>query len=175
MFLLHFFGDLHQPMHTSGFKYGGNLVRPMCWDTPAPCTGTRSLHSVWDRDIPRKLRGLPEEPTPEESKIGAVKWAGDVFARQQGADSGRSSAVCADLDLASPRCVLQYAAESNRIVCEHAMKNGEKWLLENDLSGEYYEENAPIVDDRIGKAGVRLAAWMNEVARVLVKGERKDL
>jgi len=175
MWLLHFFGDLHQPMHASGFKLGGNMVRPVCWDSVAPCPGGRwNLHAIWDSAIPRKLRGLPEETTPAQDKAAAVAWAGDVYARQrqQVGGEGGVEGVCADLQ--GPGCILAYAAESNRLTCTNAMKNGEAWVKNNDLSKEYYEENAKVVEDRVAKAGLRLAAWMNAVARVLdakAKGE----
>ena len=167
MFLLHFFGDLHQPLHATGFKYGGNGVRPVTWEnstTTSRRNSTWNLHAVWDSAIPRKLRGVSEVATPAEDKAAAVAWAGDLFARQQGAGVGVDD-VCTELD--GPRCVVGWAAESNALVCSHALKDGEAWVLKNDLSGEYYEENAAVVDARVGVAGVRLAAWMNAIARQL--------
>ncbi|KAK0641372.1 S1/P1 nuclease [Cercophora newfieldiana] len=173
MWLLHFFGDLHQPMHTSGYKLGGNAVRPVCWDQAAPCPGgTRNLHAIWDSAIPRKLRGMPEETTDAEEKIAAIQWAGDIFAKQQAESLDIATGVCSDLH--GPGCVLAYAAESNRLVCSNALKDGEAWVLSHDLSKGYYEENAMVVEDRVGKAGVRLAAWMNAVVRVLAAKEREE-
>ncbi len=52
-FLVHFVGDIHQPLHASAIERGGNgiLVRVFGSDTcgsdparPSPC----NLHSVWD-------------------------------------------------------------------------------------------------------------------------------
>ena len=177
MFLLHFFGDLHQPMHTSGFKLGGNGVRPVCWDTPAPCAeSNRSLHGVWDAAIPRKLRGLPEDTSPEEDKAAAVAWAEDIYERLQAEGNEdvelQVAEVCAELD--GPQCVLQWAAESNGLVCSHALSKGEKWVMENDLSRDYFHDNAKLVEEQVGKAGVRLAAWMNAIARVLVVSEHEE-
>ncbi|KAK0620151.1 S1/P1 nuclease [Immersiella caudata] len=172
MWLLHFFGDLHQPMHTSGFKLGGNAVRPVCWDSPAPCPGgTRNLHAIWDSAIPRKWRSMPEETTPAEDKVAAVAWAADIYAKQQ-VEGIDGYGACADLH--GPGCVLGYAAESNRLVCTNALKDGEPWVLSHDLSKEYYEENAKVVEGRVAKAGVRLAAWMNGIARVLAANGREE-
>ena len=69
--------------------------------------------------------------------------------------------------------MLGYAAESNRLVCSNELKNGGAWVLNNDLSKGYYEENVRVVYDRVGKAGLRLEAWMNVVARVLVTKVRE--
>ncbi|KAK4183824.1 S1/P1 nuclease [Podospora australis] len=174
MFLLHFFGDLHQPMHTSGFKYGGNLVRPVCWGTDAPCAeSTKSLHSVWDGAIPRKLRGLKETTTPVEDKVAAMAWADEIVERQTLEGEWLEEETCSDIT--GPKCVLGYAAESNKLVCSNALKNGERWVMGQDLSGEYFQENAKVVESQVGKAGWRLAGWMNAIARELAKVEVGDL
>ncbi|KAK3392829.1 S1/P1 nuclease [Podospora didyma] len=167
-FLLHFFGDLHQPMHTSGFKYGGNMVRPVCWNTAAPCDGTRSLHGVWDSSMPRKLRGVPDETGPEEDKAVAVAWAEDLYDLQQ-AEGVNGGDVCADLS--GPRCILNWAAESNKLVCSNVLNKGEAWILGNDLSKEYFDENAGLLNTQVGKAGLRLAAWMNAIASRLAASD----
>ena len=172
MFLLHLFGDLHQPLHTSGFKLGGNAVRPVCFGAAVPCAeSSSSLHAVWDASFSRKLRGLPKETTPEEDKAAALAWADDIYRRQN--TSGINVETCADL--VGSKCIVKYAAESNKLSCTHVLKRGEAWVLANDLSGVYYDENIGVIEQQVGKAGVRLAAWMNALARELKSQERGDL
>ncbi|KAK5657640.1 hypothetical protein OQA88_2712 [Cercophora sp. LCS_1] len=176
MFLIHFFGDLHQPMHTSGFKLGGNAVRPVCWGIPAPCESNRTLHSVWDSAISRKLRGLSQErddKDPAEDKVAAKAWAEDIYDLQQVSGVEPVGDVCAQLS--GPECILRWATESNRLTCSNALKNGEKWVKSNDLSGEYYQENVMVVQSQVGKAGLRAAAWMNALAKKLNAEEVGDL
>ncbi|KAK4161190.1 S1/P1 nuclease [Cladorrhinum sp. PSN259] len=166
LFLLHFFGDLHQPMHTSGYKYGGNLVRPVCWGREPPCVEyindtipySRNLHGTWDSAIPRKLRGITPETTAEQNKAAAISWAADLY---------DEDAVLEKVDILTPRSVIGYATESNKLVCTNALRDGEEWVLSHDLSGAYYEENKDVVHRQVGKAGRRLAGWMNAVAREL--------
>ncbi|KAK4221058.1 S1/P1 nuclease [Podospora fimiseda] len=166
MFLLHFFGDLHQPMHTSGYKYGGNLVRPVCWGKVPPCieyiNGTipysRNLHGTWDSAMPRKLRNLPAETTDEENKAAAISWAQDLYDER---------AMAQEVDVWSVKKVIEYAKESNKLVCTNAMKGGEEWVLNQDLSKEYYEENKDVLANQVAKAGLRLAGWMNGIAKFL--------
>ncbi|KAK3987692.1 S1/P1 nuclease [Cladorrhinum sp. PSN332] len=176
MFLLHFFGDLHQPMHTSGYKYGGNLVRPVCWGRLPPCieyiNGTipysRNLHGTWDSAMPRKLRNLPAETTDAENKEAAISWAKDLY-------DARSGPGPKKVDVWSVKTVIEYAKESNKLVCTNAMRGGEEWVLNQDLSGEYYEENKGVIWEQVGKAGLRLAGWMNGIAKVLgdIEGREK--
>jgi hypothetical protein len=40
------------------------------------------------------------------------------------------------------------------------LKNGVDWFQGRDLSTDYYDGAAPVVEYLIGKAGVRLAAWL---------------
>ncbi|KAK3356448.1 S1/P1 nuclease [Lasiosphaeria hispida] len=172
MFLLHFFGDLHQFFHITGFKFGGTAVRPVCWDTAAPCDSNRSLHGVWDSAIPRKLRGIPEETDRFEDKAGAKSWASDIYSRQK--EQGISTnGICAELG--GPDCILDWATESNKLVCSHGLKNGEAWILNHDLSKEYFDENGKLADTQVGKAGLRLAAWMNAIASTLGPEKGNDL
>ncbi|KAK1755550.1 S1/P1 nuclease [Echria macrotheca] len=181
MFLLHLIGDLHQPLHASGFKLGGNAVRPVCFGQGCgESVNFTSLHGVWDGGIARRIRGLEFRPGREadererrEDKEAARAWAGEIYGKR-GGEMGKEG-VC-DV-LGSDECVLRWARESNGLVCTHVLKRGERYVLEHDLAGEYYEENWRVVEDRIAKAGWRLAGWMNAVARVLGKsnGGRGDL
>ncbi|KAK4216415.1 S1/P1 nuclease [Rhypophila decipiens] len=170
MWVLHFFGDLHQPMHASGYKYGGNLVRPVCFGPMDQCnngtSGDRvlSLHSIWDSAIPRKLRGLKAYETPAADKEAARLWAEDIYESQQAQADGTEEAR---EECGSMGCVVDWATESNRLVCEHALSKGEQWVLTHDLSGDYFLENAKVVQSQVGKAGRRLAQWMNALADIL--------
>ena len=168
MWVLHFFGDLHQPMHASGFKAGGNLVRPVCFGPMSECkNGTepgervRSLHSIWDSAISRKLRGLKETESPSVDKRAAELWADEIYARQQHEEVDEKE------ECGSMGCVVDWATESNKIVCEHALAKGEDWVLSHDLSGDYFLENAKVVESQVGKAGKRLGGWINALAEIL--------
>lgn len=41
--------------------------------------------------------------------------------------------------------------------------------MTEDLGGEYFEEAAPVIEEQIFKAGVRLAGWINAI------GKRREL
>ncbi|KAJ6024637.1 hypothetical protein N7540_005434 [Penicillium herquei] len=75
-FLIHFIGDLHQPLHVEDKYRGGNNIH-VCFDNH--CSRNSNLHSVWDTDIPHKLNGLKHSLKHNEEKEPAIKWAEKLF------------------------------------------------------------------------------------------------
>lgn len=170
MFLLHLIGDVHQPLHTTGFKRGGNEVKPVCWGKNPPphdqCDrGKVNLHSVWDSSILHKYRGLPQSGLDnDEEKVAAQEWASDLFAKQSKAGA-RSQDECTDIS--GVDCVLGWTIESNALVCSRVIAPSEEWIREHDLSKKYFEDNKLLVEEQVGKAGLRLAGWLNAVAEAI--------
>jgi hypothetical protein len=168
MFIMHLIGDLHQPLHAINWKKGGNELEPLCWKRSPPagqdqCDGKLNLHTVWDSRLAHKLRGLPVSLDNPREKQAAAEWADDLFSQQQSAKVVGGARECAELETTD--CIVEWTRESNSLVCSHVLKRGEEWILENDLSEEYFEENWEMVEGQIAKAGLRLAAWMNAIAR----------
>jgi len=170
MFLFHFIGDLHQPLHTVGFDRGGTRTKPVCWDTPSePCHGGLHLHSVWDRHIIHKQRGIPislSRPEWVAEKAAAKPWAEELYAQQQ--DEG---VECEKSGRSLEGDVIKWAGEVNKYACEAVYKRGVRWIKEHDLSEEYYEENKELVERLVAKAGLRLGCWLNSIAEVLSSGK----
>ncbi|KAK0730881.1 S1/P1 nuclease [Lasiosphaeris hirsuta] len=177
MFIMHLIGDLHQPLHAVGWKTGGNEVKPLCWKRTPPagqvrCGGDLNLHEVWDTRLAHTLRGLPISLDNGREKRAAAEWADDLFSRQRAAGLVGGKSECDELG--TTKCIVGWTAESNALVCSHVLKRGEQWILRNDLSEEYFDENWETVDHQIGLAGLRLAAWMNAIA-LATSGRGKDL
>jgi hypothetical protein len=161
---MHFVGDLHQPLHIEDFKTGGNEIHACFGGRTFPCGDikTHNLHHVWDTNIPHKICGLKTVATPEQEKEAAQAWAARLVAEQR-ANGVVAAAECTHV--ANPdTCSLAWAREANRFVCSAVLKpldgNGVEWYENTDLSGDYYTDAAPVVEHLIGKAGVRLAAWL---------------
>ncbi len=162
LFLGHWLGDIHQPLHIS-FKddRGGNDVlvtqdsfferlppRP-------PATESRpvNLHGVWDSRILTKLRGTTTVDQLAQDLQGAI-----------------TDAQHAQWVLATP---LDWAQESYEIstlpdvqYCEWkpgasgeacAAKSGERLL-----TADYQDKFDDVVKQRLQQAGVRLAAWIRK-------------
>ncbi|KAJ2912954.1 hypothetical protein MD484_g7457, partial [Candolleomyces efflorescens] len=66
-FLVHFVGDLHQPLHLTGRDRGGNLAK-VCFDNRET-----NLHSVWDTPLlTRLIRTVPpqySQPLPDRGDL----------------------------------------------------------------------------------------------------------
>lgn len=142
-FMMHFFGDVHQPLHTEAEGRGGN-------DIPVVFDGVHTnLHSAWDTLIPRKHAGGAGSGDIEMAAAWA--WATRLYR-----DDGPPVEQECLSDAA--QCALEWASEANSFVCSYVMADGFK---DRDLNGSYYDGAVPIIDDLVGKAGRRLAAWIN--------------
>jgi hypothetical protein len=161
---MHFVGDLHQPLHIENFTRGGNDIHACFASRTFPCGAikTHNLHKVWDTNIPHKICGLNTNATPQQEKLAAQQWAARLVAEQR-ADGVVAAAECAKVTNPDT-CSLAWAREANIFVCSDVLKplenNTIDWYEKNDLSKEYYNATAPVVEYLIGKAGVRLAAWL---------------
>lgn len=173
-FILHFVGDIHQPLHTEDLARGGNDI-PVAFDGHR--TQRTNLHSVWDSSIARKLNGLSFDAHAVEEKPAAAKWAAQLAERVKLSSSASTdlglSLADQGTNLADPnRCGIEWATEANSLVCAYVLAPGLSWVKDNDLGrGEYYEGAAPVVELQIARAGVRLAAWVNAIAAVLAEAE----
>jgi hypothetical protein len=159
MYLIHFIGDIHQPLHTESIDRGGNEIK-VCFDNRC---GRENLHGIWDTDIIHKLNGLKHTEKHNEEKEAAAKWADQLYSGNSAKGITTADGEC--VDLSDPeKCAMQWAIETNTYVCSYVMTNGIGWLENNDLGGDYYDGAVPIVTDRVSKAGLRLAGWINALA-----------
>lgn len=147
-FLIHFIGDIHQPLHTEAELRGGNGI-PVLFGKKHT-----TLHTIWDNDIPERIRG--GNLSDEYSQASA--WADDLFAN--GIEGS-----CTDISTPEA-CALVWAGEANKEVCRYVLKDDLEGVENRDLSGDYYEGAVPIVEELIAKAGYRLGAWLNALAEV---------
>ncbi|KAL6562172.1 Endonuclease 1 [Orobanche gracilis] len=147
LFLAHFMGDIHQPMHV-GFTSdeGGNTIG-LRW------FGHKSnLHHVWDREIiltaaanfyDKDINLLQEDI---EGNITDGIWSGDLVSWRD----------CPEIF----SCVNKYAVESIDIACKWGYKNVKSG---DTLSDDYFNSRLPIVMKRVAQGGVRLAMILNRV------------
>ena len=165
MYLIHFLGDIHQPLHAESVDRGGNEI-PVCFDQRC---SKENLHGIWDTDIIHKINGLKHTEKHNQEKAAAAKWADSLYSSAQANGIASTAGECTDIQ--DPEtCAMQWAAETNSYVCSYVMQPGVQWLESNDLGGDYYNGAVPIVEAQISKAGVRLAAWLNTLAAAAGSG-----
>ncbi|MCJ1428103.1 hypothetical protein MMC29_006011 [Sticta canariensis] len=170
-FLLHFIGDIHQPLHTEAEDRGGNGIKVLFNKKHT------NLHSIWDTEILEKHAGSGDKA---DEKSDAANWANALDggsssvspqpeSRRKTArhDGMRTRAIvldeCSDVQDAQ-ECALAWATEANSYICSYVLKDDVEGVEGRNLATDYYDGAVPIVDYLIGKAGVRLAAWLNTLA-----------
>lgn len=156
----HWVGDIHQPLHIS-FEddKGGNAVQ---------ITGLcqRNLHAVWDFCIIEKKIGADYVATAKdlENEITADNrkaWVpAEINATAVAAWANESLAI-------SLRPSVQYCVQKNNACwySNDAMTFPSRPRFV-EIDDAYLELHAPLVRERLKRAGVRLAAILNTVLQV---------
>jgi hypothetical protein len=153
-FLVHFIGDITQPLHDEAYEVGGN-------DITVTFDGydDDNLHSDWDTYMPEKLVGGDELSDAET-------WAANLTT---GIKTGVYKSVAASWisgdAIASPvDTAMIWAKDANAFVCTVVMPNGAAALQKGDLYPTYYDSVIPTIEMQIAKGGYRLANWLNLLA-----------
>ncbi|HUK46758.1 MAG TPA: S1/P1 nuclease [Terriglobales bacterium] len=133
-FLVHFVGDVHQPLHAIGEARGGNDIHVVEFGSTEcgkyPC----NLHFAWDIGLIEHT-GLTE--------VQYVARINELIAGEK---------MTADW-LGTPET---WANESFRVAKQIWLKNG------GAVDERYYEADIAIVNARLELAGMRLAAMLNQ-------------
>ena len=169
-YLIHFVGDLHMPLHaTTNNDEGGNCV-PVRYFRRRPEENPGSfmpnLHALWDTAIlERDMEGA--EPPEYAGFLGQI-FAADI-PKWQAAGVHVDDWAWESHDLAE---TIVYGALIPAVPVEtpapvHACTDdnniGERMMHLHLFAGENYQDaTAPIVQQRIAQAGVRLAMILNE-------------
>jgi len=139
-YLIHFVGDLHQPLHAANnHDRGGTQTQVEFLGQTIDTFRNKpwNLHAVWDS-------GIVGERDPE-AKHYAERLNACLHTQPEGAFYDGS--------------VVDWAMESHRIAKEHVYALPEDRKLRKD----YLDANASVVDQQLAKAGVRLAKILNDV------------
>ncbi|KAK2612089.1 hypothetical protein QQS21_001818 [Conoideocrella luteorostrata] len=156
-FLVHFTGDLTQPLHDEAYEVGGNKIE-VTFDGYKD-----NLHADWDTYIPQKLVGGSE-------LSDAKSWAGDLVKE---VTSGKYQSQAADWikgdDIGNViPTVTRWASDANAYVCSVVMPNGADALQQGDLYPNYYNAVVDTVELQITKGGYRLGNWLNTIYKTQI-------
>jgi hypothetical protein len=132
-YIVHFIGDLHQPMHVSREEdKGGNTIQ-LSYEG----NGT-NLHSLWDSKL-IEHEGLTYEQMAEKydqaSPAQIEQWQSDPLLQW----------------------IWESYQASSRLYAEVDAMNG------RSIDDSYYQAHIGIIRDRIEKAGIRLAGVLNKI------------
>ncbi|TGJ83764.1 hypothetical protein E0Z10_g5000 [Xylaria hypoxylon] len=153
--IIHFIGDIGQPLHCEALDIGGNSIAVL-YDGD----GT-NLHAIWDSDIPESISG-------GASLTSAKSWAttlttaintGEYKSLAAGWLTGLSVATAATRQATA----LKWATEANAYVCSTVLKGGLTTVQNKELSGAYTTTADPVVKLQIAKQGYRLAKYLDAI------------
>lgn len=150
--IIHFIGDIHQPLHVENLAVGGNQIN-------VTFNGVKTnLHAIWDTQIPQKAVG-------SFSQANALAWATNLTAEiKHGAYMNESQTWLKGLEATDAiDSAMVWANDANQYVCSTVLPNGTQAVLGKELSGAYYDTAIPVVKKQIAKAGYRLAAWLDAI------------
>ncbi|GMH05404.1 hypothetical protein Nepgr_007244 [Nepenthes gracilis] len=147
MFLSHFIGDVHQPLHV-GFTgdLGGNTIQAHWYRRKT------NLHHVWDTMIiDSALKkyydlDLTNMITAIQRNI-SDNWSDDM---------GSWEACASNYTV----CPNPYATESIDLACKYAYRNATPG---STLEDDYFLSRLPVVEKRLAQGGIRLAATLNRI------------
>ena len=157
-FLIHFVGDITQPLHDEAEAGGGNGINVTWNGLP------KKLHGVWDTDMVERYAG---------------GWSASVIARLAATltdkidtgvfpDAGEWIA-CVDPTTAED-CALDWATDANGFNCAYVLKTDVSGL---ELNGTYYDGAQPIIEAQIAKGGYRLGQYLNKLAASATRTARR--
>ncbi|XP_057846745.1 endonuclease 2-like [Cryptomeria japonica] len=147
LFLSHFMGDIHQPLHV-GFTSdrGGNSIKLHWYRRKS------NLHHIWDSGIiqtsmkdfyDNDLEAMIEDIQTNITEI----WSNDVTAWEE----------CQTDEISCPKL---YADESIILACKWAYQDVEE---DDILEDDYFLSRLPIIENQLAKGGIRLAATLNRI------------
>ncbi|KAI4725557.1 nuclease PA3 [Aureobasidium sp. EXF-10728] len=150
--VVHFLGDIAQPLHASGVAEGGNGVDVVF------ANKTTELHAVWDGYIPYAdakvtsfsnktiqpfFQNLVSRINKDDFSIPISEWI-----------------ACSDPSRAL-ECALSWARDSNALTCDYVYSQATN---ATDLATSGYATGAfPIVELQMSKAILRLGTWLNRL------------
>ncbi|KAJ7465154.1 putative nuclease PA3 [Mycena latifolia] len=152
-FLVHFVGDITQPLHDEALELGGN-------DIAVTFDGfSDNLHSDWDTYMPEMLVG-------GSSLADAKSWAATLITDIDSGTykSAKASWIAGDTISDAVTTATKWASDANALVCTVVMPNGAAALSSaKDLYPTYYDGVIGTIELQIAKGGYRLANWLNMI------------
>jgi len=172
-FLIHFVGDLHQPLHTeTNSDRGGNCV-PVAYFRRKPSVKnneyTPNLHHIWDTEIlERQMQGADaaEYADTLDAKFGSsfAAWQQGGMQLEDWAWEGHQQAVSVGYGALSPKIAIEPNVPVN--TCADNNNIGQRMLKKHIAVGVAYQAaSGPLIDMRLAQAGIRLAMILNDAAK----------
>jgi hypothetical protein len=166
--LIHFVGDIHQPLHCGcGFYDLSNLSHPILVTDPRLCVGKPSDRGGNDlffgNDSNQELHALWDE-----ALVFAIRNSDDYRALAGWLESSQTvSPMAGDYHSWPEQWVIDSARQAQRayqnIQFANATIDGQRLHITIQLPSGYIDSNRVIVAEQLAKAGFRLAELLNAI------------
>lgn len=173
MFVIHFVGDMHQPLHAStNNDRGGNCV-PVIFFTQAPkesATGENfrpNLHGVWDTDLVERVAKEHDaarfaSDISSEFKTDINSWTQQPINLDDWAWESHQLAISTVYgDLAEKITVETPAPVESCADDNHVAKR--LFQLHEKIDESYLTDVSPVIRQQLARAGTRLAMLLNQI------------
>jgi hypothetical protein len=160
-YLIHFVGDLAQPLHAAdNHDRGGNCTEIRFFSEAKP----ENLHAIWDykiiaRDLEAKketqaqyARALDADFPRSESKVDLLAWTWESHALASAVAYGD---LKPPIPMAPPT-----SGTADQAAC--AAERAAVGALHISIDDEYVIRALPVIREQLAKAGYRLAALLNQ-------------
>lgn len=173
-FLIHFVGDMHQPLHlTTNNDRGGNCVPVAFFGLEPVQTNPQkedyrpNLHSVWDTDIVERFsQGQTPQQTADalETKLRARSIAWQSKSIDVGAWAWESHRIAEELVYGKLPTKIRIETPKPVATCADDNHISARMLALDEQVDESYQAVAePVVQQQLMRAGVRLAMLLNNL------------
>lgn len=177
-FIVHFLGDLHQPLHCAEKNHdaGGNLVYVTWEGEPKyPYDDVWNLHSIWDEVlVGRNIMAMPEDKRKPDF------YAKALFDKLSQAERDYAQLKSASIETGRAENVIAWAEESHTVAKSSTynlpskmVKTSTRGFQKKNFQGQpmdiivldekYFTDNLPVVARQLQMGGVRLARILNEI------------
>jgi len=176
-FVIHFMGDLHQPLHIiSNNDRGGNCIPVTFFGSKPKISGASAspnLHGLWDTDMPEKLGVIRKQtrdgditsfvdtimgdfedqiPDWQSATIDVVAWANESHQQAVSVAYGKLNHHVTPEDPVT----VSTCADNNNVI--QRMDS-----LTESISKKYFTAASPVIAEQLAKAGTRLAMVLNDI------------
>jgi hypothetical protein len=154
-FLIHFVGDIHQPLHAAtDSDRGGNCIKVESYPHAA------NLHDAWDNAVVRGLEdridsGRPDTTARKLEQTYAAEKSRDVWMWGHTDDIALESNQIARADIYAALHLPLEPCDVPDLLC--------RTQPEVNLDSAYMDRAETIAGDRLAKAGFRLASLLNDI------------
>jgi len=174
-FLIHFVGDIHQPLHAStNNDLGGNCVpvtffgRAPVESTPGSGAFNPNLHSIWDVDIIEHFSpGESSQDFANQITRGFSLWMPEWEAQTANFSAWAWESHEMAEQIAYGQLPHRIPIAMPRLLnsCSDLTDSERARLLQlnENVADDYESVAAPIAEQQIAKAGARLAALLNSL------------